>query len=185
MEKRRAPFYLRRTKEAMVYFPERQSDGTWASKPVFTKRIIHTADFDIDGAEFDLYQNVTRFVKRQSAPRRRAGRRPARPGRRIPHVTVPEASRLQHPRHAPAPWRTGHGDWMRASEDAQRLASAAPPDIDWEEIEELEDADRERLEKMLEAITLAGNADEVRREIVELQELAEEAKSVEGAGRRG
>ncbi len=29
MEQRRAPFYLRRTKEAMVYFPERQADGKW------------------------------------------------------------------------------------------------------------------------------------------------------------
>ena len=67
MERRRAPFYLRRTKEAMVYFPERQTDGTWAAKPVFTKRIPHTAEFAIEGAEFELYQNVTRFVKRQSA----------------------------------------------------------------------------------------------------------------------
>ena len=39
MDRRRAPFYLRRTKEAMVYFPERQTDGAWTAKPVFTKRI--------------------------------------------------------------------------------------------------------------------------------------------------
>src|ERR1019366_2057459 len=30
MARRRAPFYLRRTKEAMVYFPERQANRTWA-----------------------------------------------------------------------------------------------------------------------------------------------------------
>ena len=29
MDRRRAPFYLRRTKEAMVYFPEREPDGAW------------------------------------------------------------------------------------------------------------------------------------------------------------
>src|SRR3989449_5090098 len=29
MNQQRAPFYLRRTKEAMVYFPERQTDGKW------------------------------------------------------------------------------------------------------------------------------------------------------------
>src|SRR2546426_2293600 len=52
MERRRAPFYLRRTKEAMVYFPERRADGTWAAEPIFTKRIPHTVDFQIDGAEF-------------------------------------------------------------------------------------------------------------------------------------
>ena len=67
MERRRAPFYLRRTKEAMVYFPERQTDGAWVAKPVFTKRIPRTADFAIDGPEFELYQKITRFVKRQSA----------------------------------------------------------------------------------------------------------------------
>ena len=67
MARRRAPFYLRRTKEAMVYFPERQTDGTWTAKPVFTKRITRTADFSIDGPEFELYQKITRFVKRQSS----------------------------------------------------------------------------------------------------------------------
>src|SRR5512136_3325709 len=36
MGRRRAPFYLRRTKEAMVYFPERLPDGTWAARPIFT-----------------------------------------------------------------------------------------------------------------------------------------------------
>ena len=39
MNQRRAPFYLRRTKEAMYYFPERQSDGTWVARKIFTKRI--------------------------------------------------------------------------------------------------------------------------------------------------
>ena len=39
MDRQRAPFYLRRTKEAMVYFPEREEDGTWTARPVFTKRI--------------------------------------------------------------------------------------------------------------------------------------------------
>ena len=73
MEGRRAPFYLRRTKEAMVYFPERQRDETWTAKPVFTKRIPRTADFAIDGPEFELYQRVTRFVKAQCAPGRGPG----------------------------------------------------------------------------------------------------------------
>ena len=36
MERNQAPLYLRRTKEAMVHFPELQPNGAWASKPVFT-----------------------------------------------------------------------------------------------------------------------------------------------------
>ena len=35
MDRRRAPFYLRRTKEAMVHFPERRVDGSWAAEPIF------------------------------------------------------------------------------------------------------------------------------------------------------
>ena len=90
------PFYLRRTKEAMVYFPEREADGTWTARPVFTKRIAHTADFAIDGAEFELYREVTRFVKRQS---RRAADESDNPRARavgFPDVAVPEASRFEH-----------------------------------------------------------------------------------------
>src|SRR5437016_13886093 len=39
MLQQRAPFYLRRTKEAMVYFLERQPDWKWVAKKTFTKRI--------------------------------------------------------------------------------------------------------------------------------------------------
>lgn len=67
MDRRRAPFYLRRRKEAMVYFLERRSDGTWAAEKIFTRRIPHTVDFQIDGAEFELCRDVTRLVKKQSA----------------------------------------------------------------------------------------------------------------------
>ena len=67
-------------------------------------------------------------------------------------------------------------------ERAQDLLQTAPPDIpDPEEIEELEDAARERLEALLEAITLAGNAEQIREEIQELRQLAEDAKAVEGS----
>ena len=45
----------------------------------------------------------------------------------------------------------------------------------------MDDADRERLEQLLDAVTLAGNADEVRREIEELEHLAERARAVEDA----
>ena len=51
MENRRAPFYLRRTKEAMVYFPERAAEGEWLARKVFSKRIPHSVDIKIDGDE--------------------------------------------------------------------------------------------------------------------------------------
>ncbi len=98
MERRRAPFYLRRTKEAMVYFPERQTDGTWTAKPVFTKRIPRTAAFAIEGAEFEFYQKITRFVKRQSARAAAQGDDPQ--ARAVGFLMSLYQRRLQHARYA-------------------------------------------------------------------------------------
>ena len=66
---------------------------------------------------------------------------------------------------------------------AQELIRLVPPEIpDPEEIEEMEEYEREKLEEMLEAITLAGNADQIREEIEELNRLAEQAQTVEDSG---
>ena len=181
MERRRAPFYLRRTKEAMVYFPERQLDGAWAAQPVFTKRITRTADFAIDGDEFKLYEEVTRFVKRQSA--RAAAQGDDRRARAVGFLMSLYQRRLASSAYAMR--RSLENRARRLDEglkQAQDVARSAPPDLpDLEDLEELEDAERERLERMLEAVTLAGNAEEVRREIAELRGLAERAISVVGS----
>ena len=182
MERQRAPFYLRRTKEAMVYFPERQSNGTWAAKPVFTKRIPRTAAFAIDGAEYDLYDKITRFVKRQSARAAAQGDDPR--ARAIGFLMSLYQRRLASSIYAMR--RSLENRARRLQEGlkhAQELVRTAPPNLpDLEDLEELEDAERERLERMLEAITLAGNAEQVQEEVAELQELAEDAKAVEGSG---
>jgi superfamily II DNA or RNA helicase len=179
MERRYAPFYLRRTKEAMVYFPERRADGTWAAAPIFTKRIPRTVDFRIDGAEFDLYRDVTRFVKQQSAlafaedddPRARAvGFLMALFQRRLASSTRSLRKSLENRAHR----------LDRGLKEAQELARQAPVEIpDPEELEEMEEAERERLERALEAVTLAQSAQEVRAEIERLQELANQAERVE------
>lgn len=58
-----APFYLRRVKEALVTFPD---PDTGKSKSLFTKRIVHTARFEIDDDELDFYDDLTHFVEEQS-----------------------------------------------------------------------------------------------------------------------
>src|SRR2546425_837444 len=182
MDRRRAPFYLRRTKEAMVYFPERRPDGSWAAEPIFTKRIPHTVDFKIDGAELDLYRDVTRFVKRESA-------RAAAEGEDPRARAVGFLMSLYQRRLASSTYAMRHSLENRARrlqeglKRAQELAREAPPDLpDPEELEEMEEGERERLERVLEAITLAGNAEQVRQEIVDVRELAEHAKVVEDSG---
>lgn len=182
MDRRRAPFYLRRTKEAMVYFPERRPDGTWAAEPIFTKRIPHTVDFQIDGPEFELYRDVTRFVKRESARAAAEGEDPR--ARAIGFLMSLYQRRLASSTFAMR--RSLENRARRLDEglkNAQDLARLAPPDLpEPEEIEEMEEGERERLEAMLEAVTLAGNADQVRHEAEELRRLAEQARAVEDAG---
>ena len=182
MQERRAPFYLRRVKEAMVYFPELQPEGDWAAKPVFTKRITHTASFGIKEAELELYEAISRFVKRQSARAAEQGdtararavgflmalyqRRLASSARAIRRSLENRASRLEERLH-----------------NAQALAATAPPNLpDFEDFDELEEADRIRLEDLLDAVTLANNAEEAREEIAELQAFAQQAQAVADAG---
>ncbi|MEJ5260931.1 MAG: helicase-related protein [Anaerohalosphaeraceae bacterium] len=179
MERRRAPFYLRRTKEAMVYFPERRADGTWAAEKIFTKRIPHTVDFQLDGPEFDLYREVTRFVKLQSAKAAAQGDDPR--ARAVGFLMALYQRRLASSARA---MRQSLENRARRLEEglkrAQELSRFAPPDLpEPEELEEMEESERERLEQMLEAITLAGNAEQVREEIAELRGLAEQARAVE------
>jgi len=182
MDHRRAPFYLRRTKEAMVYFPERRADGTWTAEPIFTKRIPCTVDFQIDGAEFELYRDVTRFVKRESA---RAAAEDQDPRSRA----IGFLMSLYQRRLASSTYAMRHSLENRARrleeglKRAQDLTRQAPPDLpDPEELEEMEESERDRLEALLEAITLAGNAEQVRQEVKELRGLAVQAQAVEDAG---
>jgi hypothetical protein len=66
---------------------------------------------------------------------------------------------------------------------AAEIARTAPPDLpDPEELDEMEDGDRERLEAIIEAVTLAANAEQVREEIAELLALAGQARRVEEDG---
>ena len=180
MDRRRAPFYLRRTKEAMVYFPERQENGSWAAQPVFTKRIPHTADFALDGPEMDLYQTITRFVKRQSVRAAAQGDEPR--ARAVGFLMALYQRRLASSTYAMRRSLENRARRLAGLKSVHDLLRTAPPDLpDQEEMDELEDAERERVERILEAITLAGNEALVRVEIAELRELAAEAQAVEGS----
>lgn len=182
MQRRRAPFYLRRTKEAMVYFPTRRADGTWEARKIFTKRIPRTVDFHIDGAEDELYREVTAFVKSQSHRAAASGDDPR--ARAIRFLMALYQRRLASSTHALR--RSLENRIKRLTEmlkKAQEIARSAPPDLpDPEELDEMEDSERERLEDMIAAVTLAQNPDQVKDEIAELNELVEHAKRVEDAG---
>ena len=182
MDQHRAPFYLRRTKEAMVYFPERQESGQWVARKIFTKRIPKTVNFTLDTDERDLYDNVTEFVKRQS-------RQAAADGENPRARAVGFLMSLYQRRLASCTYALRHSLENRARrlEDelrhAQNMAQNAPPEIpDADELEEMEETERERLEDALAAYTLARNPSQRLAEIAEIKQLAEAALAVEQAG---
>jgi superfamily II DNA or RNA helicase len=182
MERRRAPFYLRRTKEAMVYFPERQPDGAWVARKIFTKRIPHTAAFAIDGPEFQLYRDVTRFVKQQSTRAAAQGDDPR--ARAVGFLMSLYQRRLASSTFAVRRSLENRAERLeKGLKRAQELAAFAPPDLpDADDLEDMEESEREHLEDLLAAISLAGNAEQVRAEIADLRALAEQARSVEESG---
>lgn len=63
MREQEAPFYLRRTKEALVTFPD---PDTGDVRKLFTKREVRSAAFDLDGEELEFYDELTRYVEDQS-----------------------------------------------------------------------------------------------------------------------
>ena len=179
MNERRAPFYLRRLKEAMVYFPELQQDGTWVAKKIFTRRIPRTVRFNIEGAEYDLYRTVTRFIKNQSA--RAAAAEEKDPGARALGFLMA----LYQRRLASSTWSLKKSLERRADLLEKKLSNASqiikelPTDIpDEEDLEEMDDAEREAWEERLEAMVLARNPQEVRRDIDELRKMALQADDV-------
>ena len=107
MERQRAPFYLRRTKEAMIHFPERRADGRWAARPVFTKRIPRTAKLRHRRRGARPLPGGDAIREATEPARRGAAGRPQGAGGRVPDVPLPAPPRLQHLRHAPLARETG------------------------------------------------------------------------------
>lgn len=99
MRRNSAPFYLRRTKEALVSFPD---PDTGAIRKLFTEREVHTATFDLNGEEYEFYDALTRYVEDQSIRAAATRTRPAGVPRALPWPCCSGASpRASMPRAAP------------------------------------------------------------------------------------
>jgi len=187
MENQHAPFYLRRTKEAMVAFPKHSADGSLSAAKLFTRRIPKTAGFNIDDAEFDLYTKITDFVKRQSyraanqqgndLRARAVGFLMALYQRRLASSTCALRRSLENRANR---LEKGLAEARKTVRQAPGIPSAEK--LEELELEEMEEKDRERIERLLEAITLTGRTEDVLEEIRELRDFALQAKSVEEDG---
>lgn len=135
--------------------------------------------FQIDGDEFELYKDVTRFVKRQSA--RAAARGDDPRARAVGFLMSLYQRRLASSTYA---LRNSLENRIRRLQKglkhAQELVGTASPDIPTpDEMEEMEEVEREKLEVLLDAITLAEISDDIHEEIDQLKALASQARAVE------
>jgi superfamily II DNA or RNA helicase len=174
--------YLRRTKELMLHFPTLQPDGSWKAAKLFTRRIPNTVAFDLEAEEFDLYQAVTTYVKRQSlkalscADDRRA--------RAVGFIMAMYQRRMASSTHALVQSLLRREKSLKTLlETANRLGEIPMPEVPTEEEwEEMDDAEREARERELEMATLARRKPELEEELVELAELIAQAQKVEQGG---
>jgi len=168
VEQKDNPIFVRRLKEDMKRF-----DGS----DIFPPRHVHTVPFRLTADEIALYNGVTRYVQDYFDK--------AKENRSISFALVILQRRLTSSTHAiyeslrrrkarleellelPEKIRQNQGqDYLRAR------------NISAEELEEMAEEDRLRIEEQLEHLTIAKNIEDVRAEIAELDRLIAQADRV-------
>src|SRR6266851_1431403 len=174
MTRQDAPFYLRRVKEALVSFPDAE---TGKVKALFTKRIVKTSEFAIDADEYELYDQLTRYVENQSI--RAAGDNSAR-GRAVGFTMAMLqrrfASSIYAVRRSLERMRDKREHILKDPEKyrQEQIAKRLPEDFD-----ELPEEGQQEMIAELEDVVVSYNPEDLREEIAELSALIRQAKSLE------
>ncbi len=174
MRRNSAPFYLRRTKEALVSFPDPE---TGQVKKLFTNRRVETCEFRIDNEEWDFYDALTRYVEDQSikaqaddsARGRALGFTMAMLQRRF-------ASSIYAVRRSLERMRDKRQKILDDPEAYRRnyIETKLPDDFD-----ELPEDEQEEITAELEAVVASFDPSALRAEIIELQRLIDQARTLE------
>jgi superfamily II DNA or RNA helicase len=171
MARQDAPFYLRRVKEALVSFPDPE---TGQVKALFTRRIVKTSEFAISDDEYDLYDQLTRYVENQSI--RAAGDDSAR-GRAVGFTMAMLqrrfASSIYAVRRSLERMRQKRQHILEDPERyrQEQIAKRLPDDFD-----ELPEEEKQELIAELEDVVVSFNPEDLREEIAELNGLIRQAK---------
>ena len=161
------PIFIRRLKEDM-----RRFDGT----AIFPPRHIRSVKFPLTPAELDLYNGVTRYV-RDYYDRARANRsisfalvilqrRLTSSSHAIYRSLVRRRDRLEELLSVPEQIHQHSEDYLRV----RRITE--------EELEDMAEEERARVEEQLEHLTIARNIEDVRIEVAELERLIAQAEDV-------
>lgn len=174
MHRNRAPFYLRRTKEALVTFPD---PDTGRVKPLFTTRDVQTVEFRIDEDEWDFYDALTRYVEDQSI---KAAAEDSARGRALTFTMAMLqrrfASSIYAARRSLERMRDKRQKILE-DPDAYRLDQIArniPDDFD-----ELPEEEQQELIATLEAVVASVDPIALREEILQLTQLIDQARMLE------
>lgn len=177
MRRQSAPFYLRRTKEALVSFPDPESGEV---RKLFTERLAQTAAFQLDDEELAFYEALTRYVQDQSI--RAAADQSAR-GRAIGFTMAMYQRRFASSLYAARrslERRLEKIERNLAQLERQRVIEQATYDERrLEDMEELTDEEVARLEEAIEEASLALDREQLERERSDLIPLIEHAKRLE------
>ncbi len=174
MAKNSAPFYLRRTKEALVSFPDPE---TGVVKKLFTKRRVETREFKIDADEWDFYDALTRYVEQQSI---KASHANATTGRAVGFTMAMLQRRFASSVYAVRRSLERMRDKReRILEDPEgyrqeQIANKVPEDFD-----DLTDEEQTEIITKLEDAVASVDPFALREEIQDLNRLIEQAKHLE------
>jgi superfamily II DNA or RNA helicase len=175
MREHEAPFYLRRTKEALVTFPH---PDTGEVHKLFTKREVRTAAFDLDGDELDFYDELTRFVEDQSmAAASDASARGRAIGFTMALLQRRMASSVYAVRRSLERMRERREKILADPEAHRReqIERRVPDDFD-----ELTEDEQQSIINHLEGEVLSADPAVLREEIGRLTRLIDQAKGLEG-----
>ncbi len=174
MRRNNAPFYLRRTKEALVTFPH---PDTGEVKKIFTNREVYTADFKIDDDEWDFYDALTRYVEDQSI---KAAEDDSARGRALGFTMAMLqrrfASSIYAVRRSLERMRDRRQKILDDPESYKKsqIERRLPEDFD-----DLPEEEQQEIIRQLEEIVADVDPSALREEILQLSKLIEQAKNLE------
>ena len=171
-----APFYLRRIKEALTTFPDPE---TGIAHKLFRKREVRSADFEVQGAELDFYDALTRYVEDQSvqaagdtsARGRAVGFQMAMLQRRMASSVYAVRRTLERMKERREKILADPEAYRRNQVDAR-----IPDDID-----EYDEEEQENILAKIEAEVLSYDPTTLRAEVADLTKLIEQARKIEAS----
>lgn len=174
LKRKSAPFYLRRTKESLVTFPDPE---THLTRKIFTNRSVQTIDFQINAQELAFYRDLTRYVEDQSI---KAAQDDSARGRALGFTMAMLQRRFASSIYAVRRSLERMRDRRQKILDdpsayrQQQMEKHLP-----ENYEELPEEEQQEIQEALESVVASVNTTALKAEIYELEQLIAHARRLE------